>query len=57
MDGAAADEDRRHGCSDEHPMKTLNVRLPDDLYEALRLAAFEQRKSMNALVVAALRKS
>ena len=37
-------------------MKTFNVRLPDDLYEALRLAAFEQRKSMNALVVEALAK-
>ncbi len=33
----------------------LHVRLPADLYEKLRRAAFEQRTSMNALVVEAVR--
>ncbi len=33
----------------------IKLRLPPDLYEKLRRAAFEQRTSMNALVVEAVR--
>ncbi len=35
--------------------QALNVRFPRDVYEKLRRAAFEQRTSMNALVVEAVR--
>jgi predicted HicB family RNase H-like nuclease len=35
--------------------QSFNLRLPRDLYEKLRLAAFEQRTSMNALIVDAVR--
>jgi predicted HicB family RNase H-like nuclease len=34
---------------------TMSIRLPADLYEKLRRAAFEQRTSMNALIVEAIR--
>jgi predicted transcriptional regulator len=34
---------------------TLTIRLPDDLYEKLRKAAFDQHTSMNALIIAAVR--
>jgi predicted HicB family RNase H-like nuclease len=34
---------------------TLTIRLPDDLYEKLRKAAFDQHTSMNALIIAAIR--
>ena len=36
-------------------MGDLHIRLPPDLYEKLRRAAFEQRTSMNALIVEAVR--
>ena len=34
---------------------TLTIRLPDDLYEKLRKAAFDQHTSMNALIIKAVR--
>jgi predicted transcriptional regulator len=34
---------------------TLTIRLPDDLYDKLRKAAFDQHTSMNALIIAAVR--
>jgi hypothetical protein len=34
---------------------TLTIRLPDDVYDKLRKAAFDQHTSMNALIIAALR--
>jgi predicted HicB family RNase H-like nuclease len=34
---------------------TLTIRLPEDLYDKLRKAAFDQHTSMNALIIAALR--
>jgi predicted HicB family RNase H-like nuclease len=40
--------------ADEATM-TLTVRLPKDLYEQLRKQAFDQRTSMNALIIEALR--
>jgi predicted HicB family RNase H-like nuclease len=36
--------------------QTITVRLPKDLYEQLRKVAFDQRTSMNAIIVDALRK-
>jgi len=35
--------------------KVLTVRLPEDLYEKLRKAAFDQHTSMNALIIEAIR--
>ena len=35
--------------------QALTVRLPPDLYDKLRKAAFDQHTSMNALVIAAVR--
>jgi predicted HicB family RNase H-like nuclease len=35
-------------------MKPLTVRLPDDLHEQLRRLAFDERVSMNELVIKAL---
>jgi predicted HicB family RNase H-like nuclease len=35
--------------------QAFTVRLPADLYEFLRRAAFEQHTSMNALIVEAIR--
>lgn len=35
--------------------QAITVRLPTDLYETLRKAAFDQRTSMAALVIAAIR--
>jgi predicted transcriptional regulator len=32
----------------------MSIRLPDDLYERLRRAAFEERAPMNGIVVEAL---
>lgn len=37
-------------------VQPLTIRLPKDLYERLRKAAFDQRTTMNALVIAAVRK-
>lgn len=37
--------------------QALSVRLPDDVYERLRQDAFDQRTTMNALIVEALRKA
>jgi predicted HicB family RNase H-like nuclease len=37
------------------PLQTLTIRLPEDLYEQLRRAAFDQHVSMNALVIEAIR--
>ena len=34
--------------------KSITVRLPDALHELLRKSAFKERKSQNAIVVAAL---
>lgn len=34
--------------------QTTTIRLPDDLYEHYRKQAFDQRTSMNALIVSAL---
>lgn len=34
---------------------TLTIRLPDDVYDKLRKAAFDQHTSMNALIIAAIR--
>ena len=36
-------------------MKTLSVRLPDDLYDALRQAAVDQHRSINAIIVRVLK--
>jgi predicted HicB family RNase H-like nuclease len=33
----------------------LTIRLPQDVYDQLRKAAFDQRVSMNALIIAAIR--
>ena len=33
----------------------ITIRLPEDLYEALRRQAYEQRTSINALIVEAIR--
>jgi len=35
--------------------QALTVRLPEDLYDKLRKAAFEQHTSMNALIIEAVR--
>jgi predicted HicB family RNase H-like nuclease len=35
--------------------QALTIRLPADVYEKLRRAAFDQRTSMNALIIAAVR--
>lgn len=35
--------------------QAITVRLPVDLYDKLRKAAFDQHTSMNALIIAALR--
>jgi len=35
--------------------QALTIRLPRDLYEKLRRAAFDQRTSLNALIVDAVR--
>jgi predicted HicB family RNase H-like nuclease len=35
--------------------QALTVRLPEDLYDQLRKAAFDQHTSMNALIIAAIR--
>ena len=35
-------------------MKFFRARMPDEVHEALRVAAFHQRISMNALLVKAL---
>lgn len=35
-------------------MQVTTVRLPDEVYERLRREAFEQRTSINALIVKAL---
>jgi predicted transcriptional regulator len=35
-------------------MKSLTVRLPDDLHEHLRQVAFEKHISMNVIIVAAI---
>lgn len=35
----------------------MTLRLPDDLYERLRTQAFKERKSLTALVVAAIEKA
>jgi len=37
-------------------VQPLTIRLPKDLYEKLRKAAFDQRTTMNALVIDAVRK-
>jgi predicted HicB family RNase H-like nuclease len=37
-------------------VQVLTVRLPKDLYEHLRKAAFDQRTSMNVLIIEAVRK-
>ena len=42
---------------DDQPAQALTVRLPPDLYEKLRRAAFDQHTSMNALIIEALRKA
>jgi len=36
--------------------QALTVRLPEDLYEQLRRAAFDQHTSMNAIIIEAVRK-
>ena len=38
-------------------MQPLTIRLPKDLYEKLRRAAFDQRTTMNALIIKALQRS
>ena len=35
--------------------KPFTLRLPPDLYDKLRKAAFDQHTSMNALIIAAIR--
>lgn len=37
--------------------QALSVRLPDEVYERLRQDAFDQRTTMNALIVEALQKA
>jgi metal-responsive CopG/Arc/MetJ family transcriptional regulator len=36
-------------------MQTMSIRLPKDLHEELRLAAFEDRTSQTAIIVDAVR--
>jgi predicted HicB family RNase H-like nuclease len=36
-------------------VQVFTIRLPRDLYEQLRKAAFDQRTSMNALIIEAIR--
>lgn len=42
--------------SPEDDPQPITIRLPRDMYERLRRDAFEQRTSMNALIVEAVRK-
>lgn len=37
-------------------IQTITIRLPRDVYEQLRKDAFDQRTSMNALIIDAIRK-
>jgi len=39
------------------PSQSLTVRLPDDVYQYLRQAAFDQHTSINALIIEAVRAS
>ena len=41
----------------EKTVKRLTLRVPHDLWEQLRTAAYERRISLNALIVDLLRKS
>jgi len=36
-------------------MHAFTIRLPEDLFEELRRRAFDERTSINALIVAAIR--
>jgi hypothetical protein len=42
--------------SDDKPkVQAITIRLPEDMYEDLRRQAFEERTSINALIVDAVR--
>lgn len=41
-------------ASTDEASQPLTIRLPADLYERLRQTAFDQRTSMNALVIQAI---
>jgi predicted HicB family RNase H-like nuclease len=42
--------------ADAEPLThAITIRLPEDLYEELRRRAYEERTSINALIVAAVR--
>jgi predicted HicB family RNase H-like nuclease len=40
---------------DKASTHAITIRLPEDLYEDLRREAYEQRTSINALIVAGMR--
>jgi predicted HicB family RNase H-like nuclease len=42
-------------AEDKASTHAITIRLPEDLYEDLRRQAYEQRTSINALIVEALR--
>lgn len=44
----------RLGRKAERAVRTIQVRLDDDLYEWLRAKSFYERRSMNALILEAL---
>lgn len=43
-----------HATMSPEETQALTIRLPADLYEKLRRAAFDQRTSMNALIIEAV---
>ena len=42
-------------AEDKASTHAITIRLPEDLYEELRRQAYEQRTSINALIVEAVR--
>lgn len=42
-------------AEDKASTHAITIRLPEDLYEALRRQAYEERTSINALIVEAVR--
>ena len=42
-------------ATDKAEVQAITIRLPKDTYEALRRQAFDQRTSINALIVEAVR--
>ena len=42
-------------AEEETPTHPITIRFPEDVYEKLRRQAFDERTSMNALVIEAVR--